>query len=191
MIRKAALLTDSGSHFARFIEDCEVVCEQVTPQLLAAPFYRGTFSVLIVPAGFANPHYTRLLPALRASSGRIRRFLEGGGKLLVFGPGIANKDAYDWLPFSLVYHHAPSPRGIKISAESRWAEIFSDYDMNCIECDGFFTSYEGEVVASSGDDVVAVAEDVKAGTAIVTTIHEYPSRCFMAEFCSAASETLF
>ena len=191
MIRKAALLTDSGSHFARFIEDCEVVCEQVTPQLLAAPFYRGTFSVLIVPAGFANPQYTRLLPALRASSGRIRRFLEGGGKMLVFGPGIAKKDAYDWLPVSIAYHHAPSPRGIKISPDSGWAEIFSDYDMNCIECDGFLTSYEGEVVASSGSDVVAVARDVKAGTVIVTTIHEYPSRHFMTEFCRATSETLF
>jgi len=191
MIRKAALLTDSGSHFSRFIEDCEVTCEQVTPQLLSAPFYRGHFSILIVPAGFANPKYTRLLPALHASSERIRRFIETGGKLLVFGPGIARKDAYDWLPFPLVYQHAPSPRGIQISSESRWGAIFSDYDMNCIECDGYFSSYEGDVVASAGSEVVAVAKEVKAGIVIATTIHEYPSRCFMAEFCSAASETLF
>ena len=191
MIRKAALLTDGGSHFSRFIEDCEVTCEQVTPQLIAAPFYRGSFSTLIVPAGFANPKYTRLLPALHASSKRIRRFIETGGRLLVFGPGIAKKDAYDWLPFQLVYQHAPSPRAIQISSESPWVSIFSDYDVNCIECDGYFSSLEGEIVASSGSEVVAVAKEVMAGIIIVTTIHEYPSRCFITEFCKAASETLF
>jgi len=35
--------------------------------------------------GFANPDYSNLLPALRAAEKRIRRFVESGGRLLVFG----------------------------------------------------------------------------------------------------------
>ena len=87
------LLWDSPLMFSRLIEDCGACCEMVNPYMLASPFWRGRFTALIVPTGFANPAYSNLLPALRASSGRIRRFIKSGGRLLAFGAGCPREDA--------------------------------------------------------------------------------------------------
>ena len=84
--------------------------------MLAAPFFRGSFSCLIIPTGFANPAYCRLLPALRASSDRIQKFVENGGNLLVFGAAIDRPDVYDWLPFPVTYRHEVFPREITCGA---------------------------------------------------------------------------
>ncbi|MFZ0182868.1 MAG: hypothetical protein WAL62_07000, partial [Methanoregula sp.] len=65
---RAGFVWETPQHFVRYIEDCGIPCELVTPYMLAAPFFRGSFSCLIIPTGFANPAYCRLLPALRASS---------------------------------------------------------------------------------------------------------------------------
>ena len=69
---RAGFVWATPQHFNRFIEECGITCEPVTPHMLAAPFYRPTLNCLIIPTGFANPAYSNLLPALRASSPRIR-----------------------------------------------------------------------------------------------------------------------
>ena len=99
---RAGFVWLTPQHFNRYIEDCGIACELVTPHMLAAPFYRGKFSCLIIPAGFANPQFSNILPAVRASSERIERFVENGGNLLVFGAATEKPDAYDWLPFPVV-----------------------------------------------------------------------------------------
>lgn len=184
------LLWDEKTMFSRFVEECGVTCEQVTPQLLATPFFRGRYGVLIIPTGFANPSYSRLLPALRASSSRIRKFLENGGRILVFGPGIDRKDAYDWLPFRVTYTHRKQEGGIECSRSHRCALLFSEFNLSEIECDGFFPEHEGEVVARTRDGAVLVYKATGKGEAVITTIHEYPSRAFLTEFCSGTSEIL-
>ena len=73
MTGRTGLLWDTPLMFSRLIEDCGTACESVNPNMLASPFWRGRFGALIVPTGFANPDYSNLLPALRASEGRIRR----------------------------------------------------------------------------------------------------------------------
>ncbi|WP_243670817.1 BPL-N domain-containing protein [Methanoculleus chikugoensis] len=104
--------------FSRLIEDCGAACESVNPNMLASPFWRGRFAALIVPTGFANPAYSNLLPpALRAAEGRIRRFVENGGRLLVFGAGCSRTDAYDWLPFPVTYSFAYGPRVVRFAGE--------------------------------------------------------------------------
>ncbi len=177
---RAGLLWDAPTTFVRFVEDCGFSCQLVTPQLCAAPFFRGSFSVLVVPTGFANPAYSRTLVALRASHNRIRGFLERGGALLVFGAAIDRADAYDWLPIRLVYHHEHAPCHLEPVEPVLFDALFSDYTPDAIECDGWFEECEGEVVATAGGRPVAVAARVGDGLVVATTVHEYPSRGFLS-----------
>lgn len=189
MTGRCGLLWDEKIVFSRFLEECGLSCEHVTPHLLAAPFYRGRYAALIVPTGFANPAYSRLLPALRASSGRIRRYVEGGGRVLAFGPGIDRPDAYDWLPIPVRYRHGQQKGRLACESGHWCASLFAGYDPCAVECDGYFTDHGGEVIATVGDRAVLIRAGPGEGDVIVTTIHEYPSRGFLKEFCQAARET--
>jgi hypothetical protein len=188
---RVGLVWDENLVFGRFLEECGVITVPVTPHLLAAPFFKGQYSVLIVPTGFANPSYSRLLPALRASSGRIRRFVEAGGNLLVYGAADHREHVYDWLPFSISYRYEPVNGMIAIDPSSPWSAIVSDYEPDHIECDGYFPTTDGAVIGTMGGNAVMVEKTVGKGTILVTTIHEYPSRCFIAGFSAAAGETFF
>lgn len=182
---------DTSLHFIRYIEDLGIPCELVTPYMLAAPFYRGSFSCLIIPTGFGNPAYSRLLPALRASSGRIRKFVENGGNLLVFGAAIDNADAYDWLPFPVTYHHDVSQRNISCGSSLWGHELVKDYDPTCIECDGIFPAHGGNTAGTTEGSAVIIEKKLENGTVIVTSLHEYPSRAFVQKFCGSGTQTLF
>lgn len=103
MTGRVGIVWDSPMMFTRLIEDCGFIPELVTPHLLAAPFFRRSFSAVIIPGGFAHPAYSSVIPALRACEGRIRRFILGGGTVIVFGAGIDRPDAYDWLPVTIQY----------------------------------------------------------------------------------------
>jgi hypothetical protein len=159
--------------------------------MLAAPFYRPTFSCLIIPTGFANPAYSNLLPALRASSPRIRRFIENGGSLLVFGASADKPDAYDWLPFNVVYRHDCHPRSISLATGSISWSIIEDYDPAAIECDGIFPYHEGHGIGTCESAAVIIEKRIGSGRVVVTSIHEYPSRKFLIEFCAEGSPTPF
>ncbi len=178
--------------FGRLIEDCGTCCEYITPHMLASPFYRGRFVSLIIPTGFANAAYSNLMPALRASQGRIRRFVENGGRLLVFGAGDDRQDAYDWLPFTVRYRHTYGPCSISFAAQNPYASLIEGYDPCAIECDGSFAGSDADVIASGEDGrPIVLKRDIGAGTVIVTSIHEYPSRAFLAAFSCGDRETLF
>lgn len=190
MTPRVGLLWDEKTVFSRVLQECGVSCEHVTPQMLATPFFRGRFCAIIVPTGFGNPAYSRLLPALRASSSRIRKFLENGGRLLVFGPGADRRDAYDWLPFRVLYTHRKQEGGIECVSSQPCASLFAGYDPSAIECDGFFPEHDCEVIARAGDGAVLIRCSAGSGEAVVTTVHEYPSQPFIRQFCSGTSEIL-
>jgi len=191
VIRRSALLWDQKIMFSRYIEECGVSCELLTPQMVAAPFYRGRFVTLIVPTGFANPQFSNLLPALKAAAPRIRRFVESGGNLLVFGAASAREDAYSWLPFRLRYRHEYGPVGLRIEQDHPAVALVEGYDTSCIEADGYFTEYEGIVIATAAGRAVMIAQKVGKGEVVASTIHEYPSQAFVRSFCTAPEETLF
>jgi hypothetical protein len=192
MTGRTGLLWDSPLMFSRLIEDCGACCETVNPHMLASPFWRGRFVSLIVPTGFANPAYSNLLPALRAAEGRIRRFVENGGRLLVFGAGCSRENAYDWLPFPVTYTFSYGPRAVKFNGESRYNALFAGYDLAAVECDGSFPSHGGETLAASvSGEALLVGKTIGDGIILVSSIHEYPSREFLKEFSCGERETLF
>ena len=186
---RAGFVWGTKQHFNRYIEDCGISCELVTPHMLAAPFFRGTFNCLIIPTGFANPAYSNLLPALRASSSRIKKFVESGGNLLVFGAATDKPDAYDWLPFPVKYRHDCHPRHIECSSWSDTGTIIDDYDPMCIECDGSFPSHEGERVGTAESSDVIIEKILGKGRIVVTSVHEFPSKGFLKSFCTAGKES--
>ena len=188
---RAGFVWGTPQHFNRYIGECGIPCELVTPQMLAAPFYRGEFTCLIVPTGFGNPQYSNLLPALRASSGRIRRFVEDGGNLLVFGAATDRADTYDWLPFPLTYRHDCHPRAVTCSPGSDAGCLVEDYDASCIECDGSFPSHGGDSAGTAEGSDVLVEKAVGKGRIVVTSVHEFPSRNFLKKFCCTAMGTRF
>ena len=159
--------------------------------MLAAPFFRGSFNCLIVPTGFGNAKYSNLLPALRASSSRIRRFVENGGNLLVFGAADNKPDAYDWLPFPVKYSHEFRPRMITFSGDSLATTIVDEYDPASIECDGSFPEHEGICVGKAGASDVIVEQTFGKGKIVVTSVHEFPSREFLKTFCCEGVLTSF
>jgi hypothetical protein len=191
VISTSGLIWDQKILFSRYIEDCGVSCELLTPHMIAAPFYRGKFVTLIIPTGFANPEYSRLLPALKAAAPRLKRFVQRGGNLLVFGAASAREDAYSWLPFRLEYQHHYGK--VKVTTEDNHSGImlFEDYDPDCLESDGFFTDHDGTVIASAAGRPVMITQKVGKGEIIAATIHEYPSPSFIRSFCTASEEALF
>lgn len=191
MNARAGFVGAKTQHFNRFIEDSGIVCELITPYMLAAPFFRPTLNCLIIPTGFANPAYSNLLPALRASSSRITRFVENGGNLLVFGAAMEKADSYDWLPFPVQYTHDCHPRAINCIPSRLTSRIIEDYDASRIECDGSFSSFEAECTGLAGTSAVILEKKVGAGTIVVTSVHEFPSRSFLQEFCQSGSAVLF
>jgi hypothetical protein len=186
---RAGFVWGTKQHFNRYIEDCGISCELVTPHMLAAPFFRGTFNCLIIPTGFANPSYSNLLPALRAASPRIRKFVENGGNLLVFGAATDKPDSYDWLPFPVRYRHDCHPRSIEYRSCSDTGTLIDDYDSLWIECDGSFPSHDGECVGIAESSDVIIEKRIGAGRIVVTSIHEFPSKGFLKNFCSKGKES--
>ncbi|MDD1674338.1 MAG: hypothetical protein LUQ13_01710 [Methanomicrobiales archaeon] len=192
MTCSAGLLWDHHQIFHRYVEDCGIRCDVVTPHLLAAPFFRSRFVAMIVPTGFGNPSYSRLFPALGASAERIERYVEDGGNLLVYGAATARTDAYAWLPFPVTYVHGISTESVTTDPCSSASAILEGCDCGCVTTDGFFTRYDAtpRIWNSCGTPVLLEYRYGK-GSIVVTSIHEYPSRKFLSGFCCSGRETLF
>ena len=192
MKSKAGIAWDCEGYIHRYLGDCGINCEAVTPQLMAAPFFRGNFIAVIVPTGFGNPVYSGLLPALRASSERIRKFVKKGGNILIFGAMTDKPKAYDWLPFELEYNYEYFSSGILVREDHRFSSVMDDFDITNLEMDGYFSGYSGCPVAETTDGkAVLIAEKYGEGHYLVTSIHEFPSREFLKNFCSGEAEILF
>ncbi|WOF16057.1 hypothetical protein F1737_04725 [Methanoplanus sp. FWC-SCC4] len=191
---RAGIAWECEGYINRYLEECGINCDSITPQMMAAPFFKGRLVALVIPTGFANKMYSGLLPALCASENRIRKFVEKGGKVISFGAMSENEEAYKWLPFCTKYVHEYFGSPIKIDCNSPFSEIMEDFNIENIECDGYFTDFDEQT------DVIAQTKEGKAimigkkygeGYFIVTSIHEFPSRSFIRNFCTGEAEILF
>ena len=186
---KIGIIWDQPVIFSRLIEDCGHQCEVITPHLLAAPFFRRSYQAIIIPSGFADISYSTVLPALRAVSGRLKKYAENGGTILVFGAGTDRKDAYDWLPVGVSYHFGFSEGSLKKECDHPFTCIAEDCpDITAI--DGKLGGEDGETLISCDGAPVLRIYRQKTGKIILSTIHEYPSRKFLEKFCAEGSEAL-
>ena len=188
---RVGFVWESKQHFNRYIDDCGLNSDLITPYMLAAPYFRGIYNCIIIPTGFANPAYSNLLPALRASSSRLQKFVETGGNLLVFGAAMDKPDSYDWLPFPLTYQYECRQRSIACVPGSRTGSIIEDYDAAHIECDGTFPVHGADCIGRADRDDVIIEKQYGKGNIVVTTVHEYPSRAFLIRFCQSEIPSVF
>lgn len=206
MGRRVGIIWDTPVMFTRLVEDCGYLAELVTPHLLAAPFFRRSFSAIIIPGGFGNPSYSSVLPALRACEDRIRHYVTSGGMVLVFGAGFDRPDAYDWISGNIRYRFGFSEGTPDAGADSFFACITEECPER-VSIDGAFELEEpagSEGIGAPGSEMlnfpriclringlpVLIEYPVGAGRMILTTIHEYPSRTFLCNFFVNNGETL-
>ena len=175
---------DSEMMFHKVVEDAAGPVEAVTPLMLAAPFFRGKFAGIIIPTGFGNTHYSRMLPALRACASRIENFLEDGGKMLVFGAADAGPARYDWLPVEAEYHFEFMEHKTETDASSPWGCLAEGYNTEQLPCDGWFAKCDGKAVITSKTANAPVLAEWKIGngTLLLASVHEYPSAAFLQKF---------
>lgn len=192
MIKKAGVIWDCDCFVNKYVCDNGIACEIITPQMLATPFYRGKLVAVIIPTGFGNPAYSGLMPALKATSARIRKFVEKGGRAVVFGAMTGNGGCYDWLPFKVEYTHEYFNSPVKTDSSSDHCDIVSDFDESGIECDGYFHEYDGNCVGKTEDGrCIMIEKKMGDGCFIISSIHELPSRNFLDRICSGDSEIIF
>ena len=192
MIKKAGVVWDCDCYVNKYICDNEITCELVTPQLLAAPFFRGRFITLIIPTGFGNPAYSGLMPALKGTESRIRKFVEKGGRVMVFGAMSGDDGSYDWLPFKVKYTNEYFNSPVLTEKQSDYCDIVMDFNESGIECDGYFQEFEGECIAQTPEGrCIMIEKPFGEGCFIITSIHEFPSRAFLTNICSGDSEIIF
>jgi len=184
-----ALLWDKDTLFREYLIDKGFTCEVVMPNTLSAPFFSFTgYKLVIVPAGFGNELYSGMLKALRANSVLINEFVKAGGALLVSG-ALSNKDAYKWLPVKIEYVMEKRRVRIEVVTEHKAAVIVEKEE--CM-CDGYFEGVEAETewevilrIKEKWDKdkkgkAILITLKYGAGEIIATTIHEYPSKRFIA-----------
>jgi len=138
------------------------------PLAALLPQYR----MLMIPTGFANPQYSKALPALQRSRSNIAEFVKKGGILTIFGPLVPEHN-YEWLPLKLKYI---------CDYGSHYVEP-SRHECSCLlctstpECDGYFLPGDGfeTVLKDTKDRAILVIAKYGAGLIVATSIHEFPA----------------
>lgn len=178
--------------FSRLIQDCCGVCEDVTPLMLSSPYYKGRYSGIIIPAGFGNPAYSKLLPALRVSKGRFARYIENGGRVLVFSSAAVGPNKYDWLPVFVEFHSEYGEHRLLVNDSSPWKTLYENFDPECFVSDGWFEVSKGEIVAEIEDGKpVCVQINYGKGVILLAISHEYPTRSFLQTFQQGGCDVVF
>ncbi len=176
-----SFLSDRGNAFEAAFKECGITCQQVLPQAFGSPFCQPV-KLFIVPSGFADPKYYKVLPALERNKEKIRKFIEDGGIVLAFGAMLEDY-TYDWLPMDLKYHMQFKTRNIKLVKPDSPAALLVEAGQK--DCDGYFTEHSGETVMIMEDGKpVLVYKKYGKGHIIASAIHEYPDKRFIEWACS-------
>ncbi|MCW7079842.1 MAG: hypothetical protein OCU16_01930 [Candidatus Methanospirare jalkutatii] len=179
MVSEIALLWDGMTYLQRYLTakgfESEVVAH---PALLLLK----RFKIAIVPAGFADRRFSKMLGVLRACRESIENFVQAGGTLIVSGAISEEADAYNWLPFQLKYKHKFGYVRVERVAEHAAAMLV---ERGMCMCDGYFDVVRGgEIILKGNNCPILVASSVGsgAGEIIATTVHEFPSERFIAYY---------
>ncbi|OPY52274.1 MAG: hypothetical protein A4E48_01217 [Methanosaeta sp. PtaU1.Bin060] len=166
-----ALIGDRTFLFEKLFGELGASCQFLQPAVLGSPFL-PQYKMVIIPTGFANPQYSKALPALQRAKSNIADFVKRGGMLTVFGPMVA-KHEYEWLPLELKYVCDYGPESVTPS----------QHECSCFlcavtpECDGYLCpGNDFETVArDSKGRAVLVAANYGLGLIVASSVHEFPA----------------
>jgi hypothetical protein len=180
-VTDVSFLSDRGNVFEATFKEYGFSCQQIIPQAFGSPFCQPS-KLLIIPSGFADPKYYKILPSLERNKDKIKEFVGKGGVVLVFG-AIVDDYEYSWLPMMLKYRMWFKPRHVSLVKPDSPAALLVEPGER--ECDGFFTEHDGETVMAQDDGkAVLVYKKYGQGHIIASAIHEYPDKRFIEWACS-------
>ncbi len=182
------VLSDHKSNaFESFFGDYGFTCQQVVPGLFGTP-YCPPAKLLIVPSTFAVPLYYKMLPALEGCRGRIEEYVEKGGIVLAYSPGL-DEYKYRWLPMAPTYHRLFKENGEFRQSRERLRDASAPaglvFEPGLKNCDGYYSDFEGDaaMVLEDGRPVL-LHKNLGKGHVIVSGIFDYPDKRFVEWACS-------
>jgi hypothetical protein len=180
-VTDVSFLSDRGNAFEATFAEYGFTCQQVQPQAFGSPFCPPT-KLLIIPSGFADQKYYKILPALERNEEKIHDFINEGGIVLAFGAMIEDYD-YTWLPMKLKYHMQFKTRDVKLVKPDSPAALLLEPGTK--DCDGYFTEHDGDTVMALDDGRPVLAhKQVGRGHIVAAALHEYPEKKFLEWACS-------
>jgi hypothetical protein len=166
-----ALIGERTFLYEKLFADLGVSFQFLSTSVLGSPFL-PQFKAVIIPTGFANPEYSKTLPALKRMKSNISDFVRKGGVLTVFGP-MVDQHEYDWLPLTLRYVCELSSQNVALSG----------HECSCLlctstpECDGYLIAGEGfeTVLKDEKNRAIQVSAKFGEGLIVATSVHEFPA----------------
>jgi hypothetical protein len=173
-----ALIWDRPILFEKLFAEYGFAYERVSPLQIGSA-YAPKFKVAILPVGFGNPAYSTVAKLVKILGTSLRRFVQEGGVLIAFSPYV---DAYDfaWLKLAYTFRFRPHemPINIRVKTPHPAARIL---DVLEAQTDGFFAGVsEDDVILCSEDGVVLLVTAAGEGHIVLSAIHEFPARRFVA-----------
>ncbi|NYT19203.1 MAG: hypothetical protein GKC08_02785 [Methanosarcinales archaeon] len=171
------LLWDNPLLFEKLFKENDLKCQRILSTALGTPFLPACKCV-IIPTGFANSAYTKILPGIERNGKAFEKFVSAGGVLVVFGALVTKYD-HSWLPMQLTYIEKHGETHLHREGVHDAQCIVDDPGL-AVECDGYFSAADGDVILKNDDDqAVMVVKKVGAGMIIATSVHEFPSPGFL------------
>lgn len=166
-----AIIGERTFLFEKLFEDLGISFQFLSPAILGSPFL-PKFKMVMIPTGFANPQYSKTLPALQRMKSNISEFIKRGGVLTVFGPMVPEHD-YDWLPLPLCYLCELGPQSVAPSGDECSCLLCTSTP----ECDGYLIAGEGfeTVLKDEKNRAILVRAQFGEGLIVATSVHEFPA----------------
>jgi len=166
-----AIISERNFLFEKLFEDLGISFQFLSPAVLGSPFL-PKFKAVMIPTGFANPQYSKTLPALQRMKSNISDFVKRGGVLTVFGPMVSEHN-YDWLPLPLSYVCELGPQSVAPSGDECSCLLCTSTP----ECDGYLIAGEGfeTVLKDEKGRAILVKAQFGDGLIMATSVHEFPA----------------
>ncbi|MEI7827524.1 MAG: hypothetical protein WCI87_07020 [Euryarchaeota archaeon] len=173
-----ALIWDRSLLFEKLFVEYGFAYQRVSP-LQIGSVYSPKFKVAILPVGFGNPAYSTVAKSVRSLGTLLQQFVRKGGVLVAFSPYVDDYD-FAWLKLPHKFRLLVSDTPAKISVKRQHPAAYI-LDMLEGHTDGYFTGlYEDDVILQSEDGAVLTVTTMGQGCIILTAIHEFPARRFIA-----------
>jgi len=181
-----ALIWDRPLLFEKLFVEYGFACERVSP-LQVGTAYSPKFDIAILPGGFGNPAYSTVAKSVKSLGTPLREFVRKGGSLVAFSPYV---DGYDFgwlgLPFRFRLLVRDEPVKITVRRQHPATQIV---DILEAQTDGYLTgANKHDVVLETEDGAVLTVTSSDKGRFILSTIHEFPARRFIAWALESARE---
>jgi hypothetical protein len=173
-----ALIWDRQILFEKVFVEYGFAYERVSPLQIGSA-YSPKFKVAILPVGFGNARYSTVAKSVKRLGTPLQQFVRDGGVLVAFSPYVDDYD-FAWLklPYKFKLAASDGPVEICVKRQHPSAQIL---DVLEAHTDGYFTGMrEDEVILQSRDGPVLSVTNVGRGSVVLSTIHEFPAKRFIA-----------